>query len=69
MQLVDQGLVSLDSVEDMERILPELEKIQVLVDEKNGEFHMEKPHRKITLRMLLTHTSGEWIDSLLQPCF
>jgi CubicO group peptidase (beta-lactamase class C family) len=69
MQLVDQGLVSLDSVEDMEHILPELERIQVLVDEKNGEFHMEKPQRKITLRMLLTHTSGECFDSLLQPCF
>ncbi|KAJ5958396.1 Beta-lactamase-like protein [Penicillium vulpinum] len=54
MQLVEQGVLNLDDVEQTEALCPELKSLKVLKpdgsleDKKNG----------ITLRMLLTHTSG-----------
>lgn len=56
MQLVEQGRVDLDSEEDIQRLLPELSRLQVIVEETNGELRLVDQERKITLRMLLTHT-------------
>ncbi|KAJ5701437.1 hypothetical protein N7488_008985 [Penicillium malachiteum] len=54
MQLVEQGLISLDDAEAVERYCPELKDVGVLQDD--GKLVPKK--RGITLRMLLTHTAG-----------
>jgi len=51
LQLVEQGKLELD--EDLSSIMPEMSKIPIL---SNGE--LKSPGNKITLRNLLTHTSG-----------
>ena len=51
MQLVEKGLIQLD--EDLSILLPELAKIPILSDGK-----LVAPKKPITLRHLLTHTSG-----------
>lgn len=52
MQLVEQGKLHLDDGEEIEKLLPELKDLKVL--QKDGTLVEKK--RKITLRMLLTHT-------------
>jgi CubicO group peptidase (beta-lactamase class C family) len=52
MQLVEQGKLHLDDGEEMEQLVPELKEIKVL--QKDGSLVEKK--RKITLRMLLSHT-------------
>jgi CubicO group peptidase (beta-lactamase class C family) len=52
MQLVEQGKLSLDDSNEIERICPELKEVKVL--QEDGTL-IEKA-RGITLRMLLTHT-------------
>jgi CubicO group peptidase (beta-lactamase class C family) len=52
MQLVEQGKLQLDDGEQIEKLLPELKDLKVL--QKDGKL-VEK-NKKITLRMLLTHT-------------
>ncbi|KAJ4210807.1 hypothetical protein NW759_013108 [Fusarium solani] len=54
MQLVEQGLLKLDDGEQTEKIVPELKELKVL----NKDGKLEDKKRAITLRMLLTHTSG-----------
>ncbi|KAI1408495.1 beta-lactamase/transpeptidase-like protein [Hypoxylon sp. FL1857] len=54
MQLVEKGQLSLDDAAQVEGLCPELKDIKVLKD--NGTFEAKK--KGITLRMLLTHTSG-----------
>lgn len=54
MQLVEKGVLRLDDGEQMETLCPELKNLQVL--RKDGS--LEEKRRAITLRMLLTHTSG-----------
>ncbi|OAL05423.1 beta-lactamase/transpeptidase-like protein [Phaeosphaeriaceae sp. SRC1lsM3a] len=54
MQLVEQGKLHLDDGEELEKLLPELKNTKVLG--KDGKL-VEK-NKKITLRMLLTHTAG-----------
>ncbi|KAI8932072.1 hypothetical protein NX059_010960 [Plenodomus lindquistii] len=54
MQLVEQGKLHLDDGEELENLVPELKGLKVL--QKDGKL-VEK-QRKITLRMLLTHTAG-----------
>ena len=54
MQLVEKGLLSLDDGDQLSRLVPELNDIDVL--RSDGTF--EKKKRAITLRMLLTHTAG-----------
>ncbi|KAJ6071664.1 hypothetical protein N7499_009678 [Penicillium canescens] len=54
MQLVEQGQLSLDDANELERICPELKDVKVL--QEDGTL-VEKT-RGITLRMLLTHTAG-----------
>ncbi|KAF7556676.1 hypothetical protein G7Z17_g1268 [Cylindrodendrum hubeiense] len=58
MQLVERGKVSLDSEEDVQLILPELSRVMVLVDDENGSLKLVEQERRITLRMLLSHTAG-----------
>jgi hypothetical protein len=54
MQLVEQGVLKLDDGDHLEDILYELKSVKVL--REDGSFEDKK--NKITLRMLLTHTSG-----------
>jgi CubicO group peptidase (beta-lactamase class C family) len=51
MQLVEKGLIRLD--DDLSSLLPEMSKIPILSDGK-----LNQPKNAITLRHLLTHTSG-----------
>ncbi|KAJ5670846.1 beta-lactamase/transpeptidase-like protein [Penicillium maclennaniae] len=54
MQLVEQGVLELDDGEQTESLCPELKSLKVL--RPDGSFE-EKKHA-VTLRMLLSHTSG-----------
>ncbi|RMZ79491.1 hypothetical protein DV738_g3328, partial [Chaetothyriales sp. CBS 135597] len=54
MQLVEQGKLSLDDADQIAKLLPEVANAQVL--DKDGKLVPQK--RRITLRMLLTHTAG-----------
>ncbi|KAH5679264.1 hypothetical protein HBI21_080580 [Parastagonospora nodorum] len=54
MQLVEQGKLHLDDGDEIEKLIPELKDVKVL--QKDGKL-VEK-NKKITLRMLLTHTAG-----------
>jgi methyl acetate hydrolase len=57
MQLVEQGKLSLDT--DSAEVLPELRSVQVLDGfDADGKPRLRVPKRSITLRHLLTHTSG-----------
>jgi len=61
MQLVERGKLSLDG--DIGEILPELRGVQVLDGfETDGKPRLRAPKRPITLRHLLTHTSGHAYD-------
>jgi CubicO group peptidase (beta-lactamase class C family) len=61
MQLVEQGKLSLDG--DIADVLPELGRAQVLDGfDANGAPRLRAPKRAITLRHLLTHTSGHAYD-------
>lgn len=52
MQLVEQGRLALDDADQLETVCPELRDVKVLRDDGA----MEEKKRRITLRMLLTHT-------------
>jgi len=57
MQLVEQGKLSLDG--DIATTLPELARVQVLDGfDARGQPRLRAPKRPITLRHLLTHTTG-----------
>ena len=56
MQLVESGKVRLDREEDIQLILPELSRISVVEEGADGALKLVDQQRKITLRMLLTHT-------------
>jgi len=65
MQLVEQGKLGLD--DDVSKYLPRLKNPQVFskVDEKAGSYLTQPAKRPITIRQLLTHTSGvgySWSD-------
>ena len=61
MQLVERGAVDLD--EPIGRLVPELDAAQVLEGfETDGTPRLRAPRRQITLRHLLTHTSGYAYD-------
>lgn len=57
MQLVEQGRLSLDDTDQVEKLCPELAKVKILTgfDENDKPILVEKK-KKITLRMLLSHT-------------
>ncbi len=54
LQLVEGGRLSLDDSDQLETLCPELKDVQVLRDDGT----LEPKRSRITLRMLLTHTSG-----------
>lgn len=56
MQLVEQGKLRLDDADQVEAICPELRDVKVLTRNEDGKFELVKKVRRITLRMLLTHT-------------
>ena len=56
MMLVDDGLVNLD--EPAEVKLPELLDLWVVDSREENRLHLARPARSLTLRDLLTHTSG-----------
>ncbi|KAE8147903.1 beta-lactamase family protein [Aspergillus avenaceus] len=58
MQMVEQGKLALDDVEQLETLAPELKAVQVLERNNDGGFRLVLKDRGITLRMLLSHTSG-----------
>ncbi|HEY4040643.1 MAG TPA: serine hydrolase domain-containing protein [Rhodopila sp.] len=61
MQLVEQGKLSLDG--EIATVLPELGRVQVLDGfDANGKPRLRTPKRGVTLRDLLTHTSGYAYD-------
>jgi CubicO group peptidase (beta-lactamase class C family) len=55
MQLVEQGKLALDSLNEIEHYCPELRDVKVIQDDGS----LTEKKRGITLRMLLTHT-GEF---------
>ena len=59
LQCVERGLFTLDSSEDLARLLPELASPKIIVgkDDKD-EIIVKSASQKITMRKLLTHTSG-----------
>lgn len=54
MQLVEKGVLRLDDAEQIEGLCPELKTLKVLKEDRT----LEDKKKGITLRMLLTHTSG-----------
>lgn len=54
MQLVEQGSLKLDDGDHLELLFPEFKEVKVL--RQDGTY--EAKNKKITLRMLLSHTSG-----------
>ncbi|KGO56661.1 Beta-lactamase-like protein [Penicillium expansum] len=58
MQLVEQGRLSLDDPDQLDTIVPELKDLKVLSKDESGNFKLVAQKNRITLRMLLTHTSG-----------
>ncbi|KAE8345509.1 hypothetical protein BDV24DRAFT_178251 [Aspergillus arachidicola] len=58
MQLVEQGILKLDDADQVETLAPELRDVRVLERTPKGQYGLVPKKRSITLRMLLTHTSG-----------
>lgn len=58
LQCVERGLFALDSSADVDRLLPEWRDSQILTGFQEGKPILQDAKEKITLRMLLTHTSG-----------
>ncbi|WWC67809.1 uncharacterized protein I206_101723 [Kwoniella pini CBS 10737] len=56
MQLVERGLIDLD--EPVSKFIPELADIHVITDSSETSVETRRASTSITLRMLLTHTSG-----------
>ncbi|KAH7493102.1 hypothetical protein H9L39_00081 [Fusarium oxysporum f. sp. albedinis] len=58
MQLVEQEKLRLDDADQVEAICPELRDVKVLTRNEDGKLELVEKVRRITLRMLLTHTAG-----------
>jgi CubicO group peptidase (beta-lactamase class C family) len=59
LQLVDQGLIRLDSEEDIEKHLPELGTLKLLKGySDDGQPILEQVTKKNTLRLLMSHQAG-----------
>lgn len=58
MQLVEQGKVDLDSEEQIEQYIPELTKLPIVSSDGGDGLNLKPRKNKITLRHLLSHTSG-----------
>ena len=64
MMLADEGLVNLDDT--VEKYLPEFEGQWVAVEQEDDHVLLKKPHRPISLRDILSHTSGLPFRSALE---
>ena len=66
LQCVERGILDLDDPQCVSRLLPEFEQLQVLksANADTKEVILEPLATPITLRMLLTHTSGFNYDSI-----
>lgn len=64
LQCVEKGLINLD--DDIGGILPEYAEPDVVLgfDDKSGQPQMGKAKNKVTMRRLLTHSSGLGYDTL-----
>ena len=60
MQLVQAGKIGLDDSEALYKLCPELGEVKLL---ETGE----TPKNKITLRMLMSHTAGGFLESFILP--
>lgn len=58
MQLVEQGKVDLDSSEQIEKYIPELTRLPIVSRDNEDGLNLKPRKNKITLRHLLSHTSG-----------
>ena len=59
MQLVEQGILSLDDADQVERLALELKTVRILTGfDSAGRPELVAKRNRITLRMLLTHTAG-----------
>ncbi|KAH8652006.1 beta-lactamase [Ilyonectria robusta] len=78
LQLVEQGLVSLD--DDTSDLIPELARLPILASMEGGKAELRTRRNPITLRHLLTHSSGlaytfmsatlrEYQESVGKPAF
>ena len=70
MQCVERGLLSLDS--DISDVLPEWKSPDILLEWRDGKPSLVKAKNKITLRLLLTHSSGmgyEFLNGKLMEWF
>ena len=56
MQLVESGVLQLDSPGQIESLAPELRDVKVLTRAADGSFSLVEKTTRITLRMLLNHT-------------
>ncbi|RII11459.1 hypothetical protein CUC08_Gglean005456 [Alternaria sp. MG1] len=64
LQCVERGLFSLDEPADVDRLLPEWKKPMILTGWADNEPVLQPAKESITLRRLLTHTSGIGYDFL-----
>lgn len=62
LQCVENGLIGLDDTVD--GILPELQQPEIITSEPDGKFKLTPAKNKITLRHLVTHTSGLSYDAM-----
>lgn len=56
MQLVEQGILDLDNADQLDNLCPDLKKVQVVTQDEDGTLRYSGQRRRITLRMLLSHT-------------
>ena len=66
LQCVEQGLFSLDSSEDVKRLIPEMAEAEILTGfdaASDGAPITKRAGKKFTLRQMLTHSSGMGYDS------
>lgn len=57
MQQVEKGLIGLDDADKVEELVPELRDVK-LIKQVDGKLTLVEKTKRITLRMLLTHTAG-----------
>lgn len=58
LQLVEQGRLDLDDSDQLESIIPELKHVPIASVDSEGNIVLKPKTKRITLRMLLSHTSG-----------
>ncbi|KAK1690550.1 beta-lactamase/transpeptidase-like protein [Colletotrichum godetiae] len=62
LQCIEKKMIGID--DEVEDILPELKDLHIISPDPNGSFNLERARNKITVRHLLTHTSGISYDAM-----